>query len=389
MDRAGVVSDPWSPGDGLKPVAEQGQRPAPRRGGVLGRIFAPLLVLGGVLLKVAGSLKFLGVFLAVGGYALIWGWRFGLGFVLLILVHELGHYVEAKRQGLNPQLPVFIPFFGAYVALRNQPFDPWQNALVSAAGPVGRRDRCAGLSRLRQRDRLRPAARARLRRLLPQPDQPGTDRVPRRWPHPPRVARAARRRRPVEPRRGPPARRRRRCLLDRAGRGARDRHGRIPRPAESPVNGELDRRVLSRGHGTPETDVALIAAEFLCRVREDRADRPARRLDLRLGPGRRGCGLIPVRARDGRAVREGGVRGRHGRRPGGDGSGEPRLPGGGWALGRLQHQPPARAGRQSVLRHLDDVQALLRPQDDVREGGRGVRHLSRWLRHARRAVRVV
>ena len=103
---------------------------------MLGRIFAPLLVVGGVLLKVAGSLKFLGVFLAVGGYALIWGWRFGLGFVLLILVHELGHYVEAKRQGLNPQIPVFIPFIGAYVALRNQPFDPWKNALVSVAGPV-------------------------------------------------------------------------------------------------------------------------------------------------------------------------------------------------------------------------------------------------------------
>ena len=136
MDRSGVVSDPWSPDDRLKPVAEQGERPAPRRGGLWGRFLAPLLVVGGVLLKVAGSLKFLGVFLAVGGYALIWGWRFGLGFVLLILVHELGHYVEAKRQGLNPQLPVFIPFLGAYVALRNQPFDPWQNALVSVAGPA-------------------------------------------------------------------------------------------------------------------------------------------------------------------------------------------------------------------------------------------------------------
>jgi Zn-dependent protease len=136
MDRAGVVSDKWSADDRLKPVAEQGGHPARRRGGLIGRIFAPLLVIGGVLLKVAGSLKFLGVFLAVGGYALIWGWPFGLGFVLLILVHELGHYVEAKRQGLNPQIPVFIPFIGAYVALRNQPFDPWRNALVSVAGPV-------------------------------------------------------------------------------------------------------------------------------------------------------------------------------------------------------------------------------------------------------------
>ncbi len=111
--------------------------PTPRsRRGSIGRILGPLAVAGAVLLKVVGSLKFLGIFVAVGGYALIWGWRFAVGFVLLILVHELGHYVEAKRQGLNPQIPVFIPFLGAYVALRNQPFDPWRNALVSVAGPV-------------------------------------------------------------------------------------------------------------------------------------------------------------------------------------------------------------------------------------------------------------
>jgi len=107
-----------------------------RRAGGLGRLIASLAVAGGVLLKIAGSLKFLGIFVSVGGYALIWGWRFGVGFVALILVHELGHYVEARRQGLDPRLPVFLPFLGAYVALRNQPFDPWRNALVSAAGPL-------------------------------------------------------------------------------------------------------------------------------------------------------------------------------------------------------------------------------------------------------------
>ncbi len=112
---------------------EQPARP-PRRG--WGRLVAPIFIAGAVLLKIVGSLKFLGIFVAVGGYALIWGWRFAIGFVLLILVHELGHYVEARRQGLNPQLPVFIPFLGAYVALRGQPFDPWRNALVSVAGPV-------------------------------------------------------------------------------------------------------------------------------------------------------------------------------------------------------------------------------------------------------------
>ena len=129
MDRAGIVSA-GSP-DGLP--EEQPPRP-PRHG--WGRLLAPIFVAGTVLLKIAGSLKFLGIFVAVGGYALIWGWRFGVGFVLLILVHELGHYVEARRQGLSPQLPVFIPFLGAYVALRGQPFDPWRNALVSVAGPV-------------------------------------------------------------------------------------------------------------------------------------------------------------------------------------------------------------------------------------------------------------
>jgi Zn-dependent protease len=104
---------------------------------LLGKLLAPLVVLVGVVLKFGVFiLKFFGVFLAVGGYALIWGWRFGVGFVLLILAHELGHYIEARRAGLNPQLPVFIPFVGAYVALRNMRFDPWVNARVSLAGPV-------------------------------------------------------------------------------------------------------------------------------------------------------------------------------------------------------------------------------------------------------------
>jgi Zn-dependent protease len=112
------------------------EQPPPRRQRQgIGRLLGPLFFVGAVGLKLLGSLKFLGIFLAVGGYALIWGWRFGVGFVLLILVHELGHYVEARRQGLRPQLPVFIPFLGAYVALRNVPFDPWRNALVSVAGP--------------------------------------------------------------------------------------------------------------------------------------------------------------------------------------------------------------------------------------------------------------
>jgi Zn-dependent protease len=108
-----------------------------RRVSWAGRLIAPVVVLVGLAVKFGGfSIKVFGVFLAVGGYALIWGWEFAVGFVLLIAVHELGHYVEARRQGLDPALPVFVPFLGAYVALRNAPFDPWRNALVSIAGPI-------------------------------------------------------------------------------------------------------------------------------------------------------------------------------------------------------------------------------------------------------------
>jgi Zn-dependent protease len=117
---------------------EPGTMPSesPRKRGLLARLLAPLAVVGGLLIKLGASLKFLGIFLSVGGYALIWGWTFGIGLVLLILIHELGHYLEARRQGLNVSLPVFIPFIGAYVALRNVPFDPWRNAKVALAGPV-------------------------------------------------------------------------------------------------------------------------------------------------------------------------------------------------------------------------------------------------------------
>ena len=132
-DRRDTELDPYTaPEPGTFPVEHDRTRRT-----LIGRILAPLAVLVGVLVKFgAFVLKFFGIFLAVGGYTLIWGWKFAVGVVLLILAHELGHYVEAKREGLDPQLPVFIPFLGAYVALRNARFDPWVNARVSLAGPI-------------------------------------------------------------------------------------------------------------------------------------------------------------------------------------------------------------------------------------------------------------
>jgi Zn-dependent protease len=103
----------------------------------LGRFWAVIAAAIGIALKFGfAAFKFLSIFIAVAGYALIWGWKFGVGFVLLILVHELGHYVEARRQGLHPSLPVFVPFLGAYVAIKDARLDPYHNALVALAGPI-------------------------------------------------------------------------------------------------------------------------------------------------------------------------------------------------------------------------------------------------------------
>jgi Zn-dependent protease len=69
-------------------------------------------------------------------FSLVFGsWKFGLGFVLLLLVHELGHVFEARRQGVHVTLPTFIPFFGAFVMVRQSGLAPWRSALVSLAGP--------------------------------------------------------------------------------------------------------------------------------------------------------------------------------------------------------------------------------------------------------------
>ena len=104
----------------------------------LERIGGLAVVIGGAALK-WGFLfvKFGAFFVSFAAYSFWFGsWQFGLGFALLILVHELGHVVEARRQGLPVSLPTFIPFIGAFVTVQHAGVSPYRRALVSLAGPL-------------------------------------------------------------------------------------------------------------------------------------------------------------------------------------------------------------------------------------------------------------
>jgi Zn-dependent protease len=121
-----------------EPYADRDYEPVQPRGtdwrGLLGKLAAPLVLLLGVVVKVGSLAKFGTVFVAFGGYALLWGWKFALGVVVLIFLHEMGHFLEAARERLSPSWPVFIPFLGAYV--RHTRGNPWQTARVAIAGPI-------------------------------------------------------------------------------------------------------------------------------------------------------------------------------------------------------------------------------------------------------------
>jgi Zn-dependent protease len=69
-------------------------------------------------------------------YAAIWGWKYAAGFIGLLFAHEMGHYIAARQRGLNVGAPAFIPFVGAWIALKEQPLDVETEAYVAIAGPV-------------------------------------------------------------------------------------------------------------------------------------------------------------------------------------------------------------------------------------------------------------
>lgn len=122
--------------------------PPPSAGGGVKKALGPLAVLAAIVAKFKGflilAIKFLPVILKSGGlmfvslwvYAQFWGWYYAAGFILLIFVHECGHLLAAKYFKLKVSAPMFIPFLGALIMLKEMPRNAWMEALVGIGGPI-------------------------------------------------------------------------------------------------------------------------------------------------------------------------------------------------------------------------------------------------------------
>jgi len=109
----------------------------------LGPIGAGLLILltkGKAILVLLPKLKIFStsasMLVSVAAYALIWGWPFAAGFVLLLLLHEMGHVFQLRREGVEASAPMFIPFLGAVIAAKSMGDNAAAEARVGLAGPI-------------------------------------------------------------------------------------------------------------------------------------------------------------------------------------------------------------------------------------------------------------
>jgi Zn-dependent protease len=121
----------------------------PRRG-LRKRIGSALAGIGALAAKFATTLKALFVALpnlklltttgtaliSVAAYSLFWGWEFAAGFVVLLFIHEMGHVIALRREGIKSSAPMFVPFMGALITARSLGDNALAEARVGLAGPI-------------------------------------------------------------------------------------------------------------------------------------------------------------------------------------------------------------------------------------------------------------
>jgi Zn-dependent protease len=95
---------------------------------------AKLLFLAAIKVKAVATLGTM--FVSIVAYALAFGWPFAVGFVLLLFIHEMGHVIQLRREGVEASAPIFIPFVGAVISAKSLGKDAAAEARVGLAGPV-------------------------------------------------------------------------------------------------------------------------------------------------------------------------------------------------------------------------------------------------------------
>jgi Zn-dependent protease len=150
-------NDPWVPGKAPPPLPQypvtsdippdspQHYSPAPSSSnrGWLSGLGAAVLAVWGVVkygmlfaFKIPAFAMVVSLAVSFGGYALVFGKWFAVGLVAMIFVHEMGHVVEIRRQGMKATAPIFIPFLGAAIFQRSHPTDALKQAQIGIAGPI-------------------------------------------------------------------------------------------------------------------------------------------------------------------------------------------------------------------------------------------------------------
>jgi Zn-dependent protease len=99
---------------------------------LLSKLKAALLLLGNIkILATAATML-----VSVAAYTFVFGLPFAIGFVVLLLVHELGHVIALRREGIRASAPMFIPFLGAVISSRSLGDSALAEARVGLAGPI-------------------------------------------------------------------------------------------------------------------------------------------------------------------------------------------------------------------------------------------------------------
>lgn len=124
---------PINPGSGrTEPLWKKAIAPLVALGLLLSKLKAVLLLLSKIKVFATSA----SMLVSIVAYQLIFGWPFAVGFVLLLLVHEMGHVFQLRREGIEASAPMFIPFLGAVVSAKSMGDDAGAEARVGLAGPI-------------------------------------------------------------------------------------------------------------------------------------------------------------------------------------------------------------------------------------------------------------